>query len=95
MNETAFDALPPHRRRDLAARHPALTPAQISAWIGDPALACPRPPERRGHLPSAALLGDDGRWHLRTGEAMLCAAPAAPGRRRPAAVVRHDWRGTW
>ncbi|MEU8779766.1 hypothetical protein [Streptomyces sp. NPDC048606] len=37
---------------------------------------CPRPGWRRGHLTTTAVLGDDGRRHLRLGTVMVCSVPA-------------------
>ncbi|MFJ8677337.1 hypothetical protein [Streptomyces sp. NPDC093589] len=79
---THLYALPVHRQLDLRARHPHLTEQQISDLLGrnlaNRGTTCQRLDKRRGHLPTVALLGDDGRWHLRLGNVMVCSAPARP-----------------
>ncbi|WP_411098815.1 hypothetical protein [Streptomyces sp. x-45] len=101
-------ALPEHRRLDLVDRFQDLSEQQISDKLGRNldhfGTTCPRADKRRGHLPTVALLGDDGRWHLRLGNTMVCsvrarvfldadAAGSAPG---PGAVIHHEqWAHWW
>ncbi|MBQ0888601.1 hypothetical protein KBZ94_27390 [Streptomyces sp. RM72] len=95
-------ALPEHRRLDLKARFPDLTEQEISDRLGH-ALeqrgdACARWSQRRGHLPTTAILGSDGLWHLRLGTAMVCSNAArrfldldAPSP-SPGTVIPHSYR---
>ncbi|GGU37701.1 hypothetical protein [Streptomyces violascens] len=95
-------ALPEHRRLDLKARFPRLTEEQISDRLSRTlerrGAACQRLDKRRGHLPAVAILGSDGRWHLRLGTAMICSSAArilvdldvpAP---TPGTVIPHSFR---
>ncbi|MDT9701622.1 MULTISPECIES: hypothetical protein [Streptomyces] len=76
-----LDALPLHRQLDLLARpnqgREALE-AQLHARLDAYGASCARPPEQRGHLPTLAILGGDGLWHLQLGAVMICS-----GRYRP------------
>lgn len=69
-------ALPAHRRLDLIARAPHLTEQQLSDRLARAieqfGPACPGTHQQRGHLLATAVLGDDGRFHLRLGTAMVC-----------------------
>lgn len=95
-------ALPEHRRLDLKARFPCLTEQEISDRLGQElehrGVACARLRQRRGHLPTTAMLGSDGHWHLRLGTAMVCSNAARPfldldvPAPAPGTVIPHSFR---